>query len=573
MSTITRATRATRRRGALVAAAIATTLITGAAPASPAPAPSLAPDAGAGLDLTAGIGMVFHGAVIADDAVYYTVESANPTLYDFIGLYGRSRVTTASGTVLGPAQLLDRIGIATVFTERDGTLAYLQAETGRAVLRAPDGTVTEEVWSDSPGVHGGVAELTDSWVVGADYPWEPTYVLVNRATAVTYDLADLVTIPAGYQWAYVTEIHVTDTQVAWSVYAEGSGVDGYFTGVYTAPLDADGPGAVTVLAERLGTGSGAQQSTDLIDLDGTRLAWTTSSWTWPSPDACATTLSWYDAAPYTGTPSSLPVGCSTVLGVEGGTAVAFALPWDPGVLAWRELAGTGTPSTTYAFSGDLVAARGTLAVTSGVPTNMTTIVDVSGLPVTGDQTAPLLPAPFVDMRNDDPFRWETLRLADQGIVGGYPDGTFRPLSAVNRDAMAAFLYRAAGEPAFTPPTTPTFADVPTYHPFFAEVEWLAATGITTGWTVGDDTEFRPGTPVTREAMAAFLYRFAYDGADAPACTTAPFADVAAGQRFCGEIAWLADAGVSQGWPDHTFRPALNVERQAMAAFLARFLEL
>ena len=203
----------------------------------------------------------------------------------------------------------------------------------------------------------------------------------------------------------------------------------------------------------------------------------------------------------------------------------------------------------------------------------TTIADASGLPVTGDQTTPPLPAPFSDQRGTDPFLYEILSLADQAIVGGYADGTFRPLAAVNRDAMAAFLYRAAGEPAFTPPATATFADVPATHPFFTEIEWLADTGITTGWSVEDGTEFRPATPVTREAMAAFLYRFGHDGADAPACGTGPFADVAAGQTFCGEIAWLADAGISSGWPDDTFRPALHIERQAMAAFLVRFLDL
>jgi len=62
----------------------------------------------------------------------------------------------------------------------------------------------------------------------------------------------------------------------------------------------------------------------------------------------------------------------------------------------------------------------------------------------------------------------------------------------------------AGEPAFTPPASPTFTDVPPSSPLLPEVEWLASTGITTGWP---DHTFRPTARVERQAMAAFLMRF------------------------------------------------------------------
>lgn len=92
-----------------------------------------------------------------------------------------------------------------------------------------------------------------------------------------------------------------------------------------------------------------------------------------------------------------------------------------------------------------------------------------------------------------------------GIAEGYPDGTFRPQDPISRDAMAAFLYRAAGSPAFTPPATPTFRDVtPQNDSFFTEIEWMAANHITTGYP---DGTYRPQAPVARDAMAAFLARF------------------------------------------------------------------
>ena len=111
---------------------------------------------------------------------------------------------------------------------------------------------------------------------------------------------------------------------------------------------------------------------------------------------------------------------------------------------------------------------------------------------------------FSDVPEDHPFIAEIEWLADQGITTGYHDGTFQPGTTVSRQAAAAFFHRYADQPTFTPPTTPTFTDVPTTHPFFTEIEWLADTGITTGY---DDNTFRPGTTVTRQATAAFFHRY------------------------------------------------------------------
>ena len=99
-------------------------------------------------------------------------------------------------------------------------------------------------------------------------------------------------------------------------------------------------------------------------------------------------------------------------------------------------------------------------------------------------------------------------MSARGITTGYGDGTFRPSASVNRDAMAAFLYRFAdreGKVEDTPaPATSPFADVATSNQFYKEIAWLAEQGITKGW---DDGTYRPGEPIHRDAMAAFLYRY------------------------------------------------------------------
>ena len=83
---------------------------------------------------------------------------------------------------------------------------------------------------------------------------------------------------------------------------------------------------------------------------------------------------------------------------------------------------------------------------------------------------------------------------------------------------------------------------------------------------GDGT-YRPADDVTRQAMAAFMARLA--GVTPAACSSPPFIDVPVGHPFCKEIKWLKGAGISTGFGDGTFRPADPVTRQAMAAFMAR----
>ncbi|NLH70298.1 MAG: S-layer homology domain-containing protein [Brooklawnia sp.] len=112
-------------------------------------------------------------------------------------------------------------------------------------------------------------------------------------------------------------------------------------------------------------------------------------------------------------------------------------------------------------------------------------------------------SPFTDITPSTPFYKEMTWMHSEGIATGYEDGTFRPWDPVNRDAMAAFMYRFKGSPSYTPPATSPFTDVATSDQFFTEMAWLRSTGVSTGWP---DGSYRPVEPVMRDAMAAFLYR-------------------------------------------------------------------
>ena len=176
--------------------------------------------------------------------------------------------------------------------------------------------------------------------------------------------------------------------------------------------------------------------------------------------------------------------------------------------------------------------------------------------------------PFWDVPDSAPFASEVAWLAGAGITTGYANGTYRGqvgsfAPSVTRQAMAAFMRRLTGETA-TPPASPTFTDVAPTSPFYADIEWMADTGVSTGYA---DGTFRPNAVVSRQAMAAFMRRLTGETATPPASPT--FTDVAPTSPFYADIEWMADTGVSTGYADGTFRPDAVVSRYAMAAFLQR----
>ena len=186
---------------------------------------------------------------------------------------------------------------------------------------------------------------------------------------------------------------------------------------------------------------------------------------------------------------------------------------------------------------------------------------------------------FTDVDANNQFYTEIMWLADQGVTTGWKlsNGTreFRPVQPVARDAMAAFLYRLAGSPAYTPPTTSPFTDVGTDNVYYKEIAWLNSTQITTGYP---DGTYRPLESVNRDAMAAFLYRYAgkvlgEDTSSFETPSTADFSDVATTNLFFREIAWLDSTQITTGYPDGTYRPLESVNRDAMAAFMYRMVHL
>ncbi|MFT4232375.1 MAG: S-layer homology domain-containing protein [Leucobacter sp.] len=118
-----------------------------------------------------------------------------------------------------------------------------------------------------------------------------------------------------------------------------------------------------------------------------------------------------------------------------------------------------------------------------------------------------------------------------------------------------------------------FPDVLENHKFFTEIEWMGNSGLSTGipQANGGAPLYKPSQSVTREAMAAFLYRL--EGADYSAPKTSPFADVQPGDKFYKEITWMYAQGYTTGKSQPSGKPIFDpkgkVSREAMAAFIYR----
>ncbi|MHA3723729.1 S-layer homology domain-containing protein [Leucobacter sp. HY1910] len=142
---------------------------------------------------------------------------------------------------------------------------------------------------------------------------------------------------------------------------------------------------------------------------------------------------------------------------------------------------------------------------------------------------------------------------------------YQPGANLTREAMAAFLYRLSGD-NYTAPKKSPFVDMKPGDKFYREISWMKAKGLSTGTKTARGVVYQPKAALTREAMAAFMYRT--NGKPAAGLSTA-FTDVPRAHKFNREIAWMQKSGITTGYADGTFKPRSTVTREAMAAFIHR----
>lgn len=117
---------------------------------------------------------------------------------------------------------------------------------------------------------------------------------------------------------------------------------------------------------------------------------------------------------------------------------------------------------------------------------------------------------FTDVPPGSTFYPFIERMASRGVIGGYPDGTFRPNAPATRGQIAKIVSNARG---YTDtPTGQTFQDVAPGSAFYVWIERLASRGVMGGYACGSPNEpcvtgkpyFRPGANATRGQVSKIV---------------------------------------------------------------------
>ena len=170
---------------------------------------------------------------------------------------------------------------------------------------------------------------------------------------------------------------------------------------------------------------------------------------------------------------------------------------------------------------------------------------------------------FADVDADDWYAEAVEYVRDHGIMNGTTATTFNPDGTTSRGQIAAILYRASGSPEVSGGTA--FTDVADTAYYADAVRWASAHGVVTGY--GDGT-FRPNNPITRQQLAAILWRYA--GSPAPE-GGADYADEDTISAYASTaVDWARDTGIISGRDGNRFDPNGRAARAQAAVILHRY---
>lgn len=93
-----------------------------------------------------------------------------------------------------------------------------------------------------------------------------------------------------------------------------------------------------------------------------------------------------------------------------------------------------------------------------------------------------------------------IELLDRGIVGGFPDGTYKPKQQVTRGEAAKIIAKVLNLDTQNV-NDPGFTDISKNHPYYGEIAALVNAGIISGY---EDKTYKSGNPLTRGQMAKIL---------------------------------------------------------------------
>lgn len=178
--------------------------------------------------------------------------------------------------------------------------------------------------------------------------------------------------------------------------------------------------------------------------------------------------------------------------------------------------------------------------------------------------------PFADVPSGSWYYDDIAYVYDAGLMTGLTATAFGPNLSTTRGMIVTILWRMENEPAAKHGCP--FADVRRGSYYEQAIAWASENGIVTGF---DASTFAPDRAITREQLAAILFRFAaYRGMDAVTLreNLSSFQDQAAISAYAvSALNWAVGEGLMQGTGDK-LEPTGNATRAQVAAMLRRFMQ-
>ncbi|ODU72482.1 MAG: hypothetical protein ABT00_17715 [Bordetella sp. SCN 68-11] len=245
----------------------------------------------------------------------------------------------------------------------------------------------------------------------------------------------------------------------------------------------------------------------------------------------------------------------------GGKAITVALP----------------VGSTYSEGGSynvvILSADGTIERTTGkcVKKGGSLLVEVTATHLSTFVVTNTKAMKFSDVKPSAWYYGAAKYACDNGLFGGTSDATFSPDAAMTRAMLVTVLYRMEGSPAAA--AASTFSDVKAGQYYTDAVIWASANGIVGGY---DSGSFGPADHITREQLAAILYRYAsykkYDVSMGEQSALTGYKDAASISAYAvPAMRWACGASLIQG-DNGSLMPCSSATRAQAAAILMRFCQ-
>lgn len=180
--------------------------------------------------------------------------------------------------------------------------------------------------------------------------------------------------------------------------------------------------------------------------------------------------------------------------------------------------------------------------------------------------------PFTDVADTAWYADAVQYVYENGLMTGVSESEFAPDGTATRGQIVTILWRLAGSPVVN--YAMRYADMDEGAWYGEAVRWAASTGVVTGYS---ESSFGPNDAITREQLAAILYRYVKtQGQGFTGMWYFPlrYDDAASISSWADEaMHWCVMKGLLNGTSETTLSPQLTATRAQLAAILQRFCEL